>query len=109
LKEHSVERLSFVEHPASVGETYTQHLRSAWSFSLGMLVGGIACFIHGLLPFFFVTTGSSMVRRLHDRMVVNRRRPDATMPCRSQAVAALAAAETKTYRDAAAKRASSDG
>jgi hypothetical protein len=68
-----LQRLSFVEHPASVGETYVQHLRSAWGFSLGMIGGGLACFVHGLFPFLFVATGSSVVRQLHGRMIVNRR------------------------------------
>lgn len=67
-------RLSFLEHPASVGETYTQHLHSAWGFAARMIVGGAACFIHGALPFLFVTTGSGTIRQLHDRMVLNRRR-----------------------------------
>ncbi len=69
-------RLSFLEHPASVGETYAQHLRSAWGFSLGMIGGGLACFVHGLLPFLFVTTGSATIRRLHGDMVVNRHRTE---------------------------------
>ena len=65
-------RLSFTEHPRSVGETHLQHLRSASGFAAGMIVGGIACFLHGLFPFLFATTGSSAIRRLHERMLVNR-------------------------------------
>jgi hypothetical protein len=67
-----MERWSFTEHPASVGETYTQHFVSACKFSVSMVSSGIACFVHGLFPFVFVTTGSSTVRRLYDRMVTNR-------------------------------------
>jgi hypothetical protein len=62
------------EHPASVGETYTQHLVSASRFSLRMIGAGICCFVHGLLPFLFVKTGSDTVTRLHDRMVMHRER-----------------------------------
>ncbi|WKZ13097.1 MAG: DUF6356 family protein [Gammaproteobacteria bacterium] len=66
----------FTEHPASVGETYVQHMGSASSFALHMIGAGVCCFIHGLLPFLFVKTGSNTITRLHDRMVVNRdRRP----------------------------------
>lgn len=65
----------FSDHPASVGETYAQHLASASRFSLRMMGAGICCFVHGLLPFLFVKTGSNTVIRLHDRMVVNRDRP----------------------------------
>ena len=62
----------FTEHPASVGETYFEHLRAASGFSLRLIVAGLACFIHGLLPFLFVSTGKKTLIELHDIMVVNR-------------------------------------
>jgi hypothetical protein len=64
--------ISFNEHPNSVGETYGQHLVSAWSFAGPMIYGGLACFVHGLLPFISTTTGSQIIRRLHDRMTIHR-------------------------------------
>jgi len=64
----------FTDHPASVGETYWQHLGAAWGFSWRMMVASLACLIHALLPFLFVKTGSTAIAALHDRMVVNRRR-----------------------------------
>ncbi|MBS0481628.1 MAG: hypothetical protein JSR96_05635 [Proteobacteria bacterium] len=64
----------FREHPASVGETYVEHLGVASSFGFRMILGGCACLIHGLLPFLFVKTGSKQVTELHTRMVTNRRR-----------------------------------
>lgn len=71
----------FTAHPESVGESYFQHLAHASGFSLRMVGGGIACFVHALLPFLFVKTGSDTIRCLHDRMVANRCRavskPDA--------------------------------
>lgn len=67
-------RWSFTAHPASVGETYVQHFWSACRFSASMISAGIACFVHGLFPFVFVTTGSSTVRKLHDSMITNRAR-----------------------------------
>lgn len=67
----------FTEHPASVGENYWQHLRHAVGFGLRMVVSGLACMLHGVLPFLFVRTGSRQVALLHDRMIVNRSRmPD---------------------------------
>lgn len=62
----------FTEHPASVGETYFEHLCNAASFSIRMLGGGLACLVHAFLPFLFVKTGSAAITELHDRMVVNR-------------------------------------
>lgn len=66
--------LSFTQHPSSVGETYGQHLRSALSFSFSMISGGLACMVHGVFPFLFTNTGSSKIRSLHERMVLNRTR-----------------------------------
>lgn len=67
-------RLSFTEHPASVGETYGQHFRSACKFSASMIFGGFACVVHAILPFLFVSTGSVTVSTLYNQMVVNRAR-----------------------------------
>ena len=38
-----------------------------------MMFAGLACLLHGLLPFLFVKTGSRAISELNDRMVVNRR------------------------------------
>ena len=65
---------SFTEHPASVGESYGEHLGRATCFGLRMVFAGIACLVHGVLPFLFVRTGSRAIAELNERMVVNRRR-----------------------------------
>ena len=67
-------KMSFTHHPAAVGETYVQHLGVATSFGARMILGGLACLVHGLLPFLFTSTGSRTVTKLHDRMVANRAR-----------------------------------
>jgi len=66
----------FTEHPASVGESYFQHMGMAFSFGGKMICTGAACLLHGLFPFLFVRTGSSCIEDLHDRMVVHRGRRD---------------------------------
>jgi hypothetical protein len=58
----------FTDHPRSVGETYVEHLCFATTFGARMLAGGVACCLHGLLPFLFTTTGSRTVRALYERM-----------------------------------------
>lgn len=82
-----IERL-FIEHPRSVGENYAEHLQMAGSFGASMIVAGLACLVHALIPALFEKTGSSAITRLHDRMVLNRRRaitgadqPEHPMPC----------------------------
>jgi hypothetical protein len=67
----------FNEHPASVGETYGEHFLHASSFGLHMILAGLACLVHGLLPFLFVRTGSAAITTLHTRMVTHRRQPAA--------------------------------
>jgi hypothetical protein len=67
-------RSIFIEHPASVDETYLQHFISALGFGTKMIVAGVACVVHGLLPALFVTRGSDTVCALHERMVVSRRK-----------------------------------
>ena len=63
----------FTEHPASVGESYGEHLFRAVYFGSRMVFAGIACVVHGVLPFLFVRTGSRAIADLNDRMVMNRR------------------------------------
>ncbi|HEY5598782.1 MAG TPA: DUF6356 family protein [Kiloniellales bacterium] len=77
----------FAEHPASVGETYGQHLAMATSFGARMILGGLACLVHGILPFLFVRTGSETITDLHRRMVTQRSRRMAES--RESAAAAL--------------------
>jgi Family of unknown function (DUF6356) len=67
-------RGAFTSHPASVGESYLEHLHSATSFAVRLVIAGLACLVHGLLPWTFTRTGSNAIRELHDRMVVNRAR-----------------------------------
>lgn len=63
----------FSEHPKSVNETYLEHLMFAMGFGLRMLVGGLACILHGLLPFLFERTGSKCICDLHHRLNVSGR------------------------------------
>jgi hypothetical protein len=65
-------RRAFSEHPASVGESYAGHLAVAMGFGVRLLLAGIVCLIHGVLPCVFQRTGSRMIGRLHSTMVVHR-------------------------------------
>jgi hypothetical protein len=64
----------FTQHPRSVGESYGEHLGVAGSFGLRLTLAGLACLVHGLLPFLFVKTGSNAIRALHHDMVTHRQR-----------------------------------
>ncbi len=73
----------FTDHPASVDETYGEHMGVAMSFSARLFAAAAACLVHALLPFLFVKTASGAIAELHGRMVVNRRRPDASLAART--------------------------
>jgi hypothetical protein len=70
----------FTRHPRSVGETYTQHFGVAMSFGGKLLLAGLACVVHALLPALFERTASRCIGELHDRMVVNRSRQGLQTP-----------------------------
>ena len=70
----------FTTHPASVDESYLEHMAVALSFSARLLFAALVCLVHGFLPFLFVRTGSQVIGELHDRMVLNRHRASNTAP-----------------------------
>ena len=63
----------FTRHPASVGETYGEHLGQAARFGAALIVAGLACLVHAVFPFLFERTGSAAIAALHARMVTDRR------------------------------------
>jgi hypothetical protein len=69
---------AFTDHPASVGETYLEHMHSASWFAATMFVGAFACLIHAVLPFACQKSGSRRIKLLHERMVTNRHRAPET-------------------------------
>ena len=58
----------FKEHPASVDETYFEHMGAALSFSFTMIRAAICCAVHAFLPFLFTKTGSRAIEDLSHRM-----------------------------------------
>lgn len=65
-------RRLFLDHPASVGETYVEHFGVAGHFGWRLTRGGLGCMAHAVLPFAFKTAGSDTVRELHDQLVAKR-------------------------------------
>lgn len=85
----------FTDHPATVGESYLEHMRSALGFSLTMICSAFCCGVHAFLPFLFKNTGSSAIDDLHRRMVRQRSKLSA-------APVAMAPQTRSTQRDRAA-------
>ena len=65
-------RRLFLDHPASVGESYAEHFGVASRFGTAMVGGGLAGIVHAFLPFAFKTTGSRTVIRLNKQIVDKR-------------------------------------
>ncbi|MEI9851874.1 MAG: DUF6356 family protein [Sphingomonas sp.] len=66
-----IDRL-FLSHPRSVGESYGEHAATAARFGAAMIVGGLACLVHALVPALFVRTASNTVKRLYGRMLARQ-------------------------------------
>ncbi|MBB6250589.1 DUF6356 family protein [Nitrospirillum iridis] len=64
----------FVDHPRTVQESYGEHAVMAASFGGRMVLAGLACLVHAVVPGLFVRTGSRTITVLYDEMVVNRNR-----------------------------------
>lgn len=72
LRKEPFDRL-FLLHPRSLGESYWTHQRHALGFAATMIVAGVACGVHALVPAFFVKTGSEAICHLYDRLIELRR------------------------------------
>jgi hypothetical protein len=66
----------FTKHPGDVGESYVEHFGKATGFGLVMIAGGLACLVHGFLPFLFERTGSETVRRLNGTLAKRVDKPN---------------------------------
>lgn len=64
----------FIDHPASVNETYFQHMFAALGFCGRFALGALVALIHAFLPFLFCRTGSRIIADLHQNMVTHRQR-----------------------------------
>jgi hypothetical protein len=77
----------FVEHPASVDESYREHFRVAAGFAGSLAVASAAAAVHALVPGLCTTTASGRITALHERMTSGRRgsaqQPGAKHPVRA--------------------------
>jgi len=57
----------FFDHPASVDESYGEHARFAFGFSMKLFVAAGAALIHALIPCLFEKPASRLVGDLYAR------------------------------------------
>ena len=62
----------FLRHPRAVGESYLQHQGVALGFAWQLIIAGLACGVHAVVPVLFTRTASRTIERLHARLVLHR-------------------------------------
>jgi len=65
-------RQLFVDHPASVGESYAVHLFASLRTAAKLGVAAAACVVHALVPGLCKTTGSTAILALHAEVMPRR-------------------------------------
>jgi hypothetical protein len=65
-------RRLFLDHPATVGESYAEHFGVAGRFGMTMIKGGLGALVHAFVPVLCKTSGSDTVAELHRQMVLKR-------------------------------------
>ncbi|WP_044042970.1 DUF6356 family protein [Octadecabacter antarcticus] len=58
----------FLAHPATVDETYFQHMRFAGGFAFWLMVAGGAALVHSVIPALCETTAGRILGKLTARM-----------------------------------------
>ena len=58
----------FTEHPASVGESYSEHFRVAAHFACCLAKASGAAAVHAVVPSMCKTTASACIRELYAEM-----------------------------------------
>lgn len=66
-----IDRL-FTQHLHDIDESYSQHAGHAFYIGLRLIVSGIACLVHGLLPGLFMKTASNTLADIHQLMARRR-------------------------------------
>lgn len=59
-------------HPRSVGESYREHAGIAARFGTAMVVGGVKCLVHAVLPAAFERAASDCVGKLGGELARRR-------------------------------------
>lgn len=58
----------FLDHPATVNETYFQHMRFAFGFAFWLGTAALAALVHAVIPALCETTASRILKRLTARI-----------------------------------------
>ncbi len=56
----------FTEHPATVDETYFEHMAFAAGMSKKLLKAAWCCAVHAVMPWRHCTSGSTAIKEMHE-------------------------------------------
>lgn len=59
----------FLDHPATVNETYLGHMRFAFGFSFWLAIAAVAALAHAIVPALCETTASRILKRLYGQIM----------------------------------------
>jgi len=65
-------RRLLLDHPASVGESYFEHMRASLGTAGKLARAAGACVVHAVVPGLCKTTGSTAIMRLHAEVIPRR-------------------------------------
>lgn len=58
----------FLDHPATVEESYFEHMAFAGRFSTTLFLAGGAALVHAIIPCLFEKTASNLIRKMYYRI-----------------------------------------
>lgn len=62
----------FLNHPATVGETYLQHMRASLGVAGRLAQASSKCVVHAIVPGLCKTAGSDAILKLHAEVAPRR-------------------------------------
>ncbi len=68
----SILQANFRAHPKQVGETYLQHMQTAFGFAHQFIKCTFFCSVHAIFPWLYTTRASSEMTDLHQKLVLQR-------------------------------------
>lgn len=66
-------RRAFTEHPASVGESYGEHMRVSLGFAGNLALAAGAALVHAVVPSLCTKSASTRIRAMHDKISTGAR------------------------------------
>lgn len=64
---------AFLDHPASVEETYFEHARVAGRYGKELAKASLMAFVHAVVPGLCCTSASDTIKSLHGELMVGAR------------------------------------